>query len=124
MPRSFSRIFSGDIHPEYDFAARYTSMEPALGSGKGRVLIFVVAYRAQRHVVATFQRIPPELFNNDDVHILCIDDASSDETSSVLSEWVRANDIHNVESTLYFIYGVTGNHVYGTSKILRKVHSQ
>jgi hypothetical protein len=27
----FSRIFSGDIHPEYDFAARYTSMEPALG---------------------------------------------------------------------------------------------
>jgi hypothetical protein len=27
----FQRIFSGDIHPEYDFAARYTSMEPALG---------------------------------------------------------------------------------------------
>lgn len=27
----FAKIFSGDIHPEYDFAARYTSMEPALG---------------------------------------------------------------------------------------------
>lgn len=28
---SFQQIFSGDIHPDYDFAARYTSMEPALG---------------------------------------------------------------------------------------------
>lgn len=27
----FGQIFSGDIHPDYDFAARYTSMEPALG---------------------------------------------------------------------------------------------
>jgi hypothetical protein len=27
----FGRIFSGDIHPDFDFAARYTSMEPALG---------------------------------------------------------------------------------------------
>jgi hypothetical protein len=27
----FGNIFSGDIHPDYDFAARYTSMEPALG---------------------------------------------------------------------------------------------
>ncbi len=24
-------MFAGDIHPEYDFTARYTSMEPALG---------------------------------------------------------------------------------------------
>lgn len=74
-------------------------MERALDlakAGRGRVLIFVVAYRAERHVVATFQRIPRELFNDEAVHILCIDDASSDETSSVLSDWVRANDIHNV----------------------------
>jgi len=27
----FNKIFAGDIHPDYDFAARYTSMEPALG---------------------------------------------------------------------------------------------
>jgi hypothetical protein len=27
----FSPLFPGDIHPEYDFTARYTAMEPALG---------------------------------------------------------------------------------------------
>jgi hypothetical protein len=27
----FPQMFAGDIHPEYDFTARYTSMEPALG---------------------------------------------------------------------------------------------
>ena len=29
----FGRIFAGDIHPDFDFSARYTSMEPALGKG-------------------------------------------------------------------------------------------
>jgi hypothetical protein len=28
---SFGQIFGGDIHPDFDFQARYTSMEPALG---------------------------------------------------------------------------------------------
>jgi hypothetical protein len=27
----FGAMFAGDIHPEYDFTARYTAMEPALG---------------------------------------------------------------------------------------------
>ena len=27
----FSPMFAGDLHPEFDFSARYTSMEPALG---------------------------------------------------------------------------------------------
>ena len=30
---NFDKIFSGDIHPDYDFSAKYTSMEPALGKG-------------------------------------------------------------------------------------------
>jgi hypothetical protein len=29
----FSQLFPGDIHPEYDFTVRYTSMEPALSKG-------------------------------------------------------------------------------------------
>ena len=28
---NFGQIFAGDIHPDFDFSARYTSMEPALG---------------------------------------------------------------------------------------------
>jgi hypothetical protein len=31
MGTQFMPLFSGDIHPDYDFSARYTSMEPALG---------------------------------------------------------------------------------------------
>jgi hypothetical protein len=27
----FTPMFAGDLHPEFDFSARYTSMEPALG---------------------------------------------------------------------------------------------
>jgi len=29
--QEFSPMFAGDVHPDYDFTARYTSMEPALG---------------------------------------------------------------------------------------------
>ena len=29
--QKFGRIFGGDIHPDFDFSARYTAMEPALG---------------------------------------------------------------------------------------------
>lgn len=29
--QQFVPLFPGDVHPEYDFSARYTSMEPALG---------------------------------------------------------------------------------------------
>jgi hypothetical protein len=28
---NFGQIFAGDLHPDYDYAARYTAMEPALG---------------------------------------------------------------------------------------------
>jgi len=29
--QQFGKIFGGDIHPDFDFSARYTAMEPALG---------------------------------------------------------------------------------------------
>jgi hypothetical protein len=29
--KNFSQIFGDDIHPDFDFSARYTAMEPALG---------------------------------------------------------------------------------------------
>jgi len=32
--QQFSQIFGDSIHPNFDFAARYTAMEPALGKGK------------------------------------------------------------------------------------------
>ena len=38
--QNFGQIFSGDIHPDFDFCARYTAMEPVLGK----------QYRAQQLV--------------------------------------------------------------------------
>ena len=48
--QGFGQIFSGDIHPDFDFCARYTSMEPVLGK----------QYRAQQLVqlAAAWQKNP------------------------------------------------------------------
>ncbi|MCG6948941.1 MAG: bifunctional glycosyltransferase/class I SAM-dependent methyltransferase [Acidobacteria bacterium] len=60
--------------------------------GSGKILIFVVAYEAERHIVSVFERIPEEIFSDPAVHILCIDDASKDRSAELLMQWVRRND--------------------------------
>ena len=45
-----------------------------------RVLIFIVAYNAEKTIAEVLQRIPSSLNNDYDVEILIIDDASSDAT--------------------------------------------
>src|SRR5262245_66268922 len=67
-----------------------------LRRANGRVLVFIVAYEAERHVRSVFERTPRELFNNDRVHFLLIDDASSDASVRVAREWVEENNIENV----------------------------
>src|SRR5437870_11484973 len=62
----------------------------------GRVLVFIVAYEAEKHVRSVFERIPRELYNNDRVHFLLIDDASSDASVRVARQWVEDNNIDNV----------------------------
>jgi SAM-dependent methyltransferase len=62
----------------------------------GRVLVFVVAYNARQHIRSVFERVPRDLFNDDRVDFLCIDDASSDEGLSVLTQWVRERGVENV----------------------------
>ncbi len=61
-----------------------------------RILIFVVAYQHERLIESLFERIPDELFNNDRVQFLVIDDAGGDATAEVLQRWVDARDICNV----------------------------
>jgi glycosyltransferase involved in cell wall biosynthesis len=60
------------------------------------VLVFVVAYNAERHIRSVFERVPGDLFNNDRVSFLCIDDASRDQGPNVLTDWVRERNIRNV----------------------------
>ena len=59
----------------------------------GRVLVFVVAYQHEKFIEALFERIPKEMFNNDHVHFLVIDDAGGDTTAEVLQKWVDDRDI-------------------------------
>ncbi|MCS7032608.1 MAG: bifunctional glycosyltransferase/class I SAM-dependent methyltransferase [Phycisphaerae bacterium] len=61
-----------------------------------RVLVFIVAYQAQRHATRVLDRVPPDLWDDESVHFLLIDDASRDETISVASEWVRARGVKNI----------------------------
>jgi glycosyltransferase involved in cell wall biosynthesis len=66
------------------------------GRGFGRVLVFVVAYRAERHIESVFERVPKQLFNDDRVQFLVIDDAGGDATAEVLQRWLDARGIRNV----------------------------
>lgn len=63
---------------------------------KGKILVFIVAYGAEKLIAPTLDRIPKELFDSDRIHFLCIDDASSDETATVAAEWVRTHGYRNV----------------------------
>jgi glycosyltransferase involved in cell wall biosynthesis len=45
-----------------------------------RLLVFVVAYNAERTIDSVLHRIPPELLHEYDVEVLVIDDSSEDDT--------------------------------------------
>jgi len=62
-------------------------------SRQGRVLVFVVAYEAERHLTSVFQRVPVELFNSARVEFLVIDDASRDAGARGLSDWLQQHDV-------------------------------
>jgi glycosyltransferase involved in cell wall biosynthesis len=60
------------------------------------VLVFVVAYHAERHLCSVFERVPAELFNDPQVDFLVIDDASNDAGPDRLAQWVAGRGYHNV----------------------------
>jgi len=53
-----------------------------------RVLIFVVAYEAERHIIDTLTRIPHEALSQINYHTLIIDDASQDRTSDLVASYI------------------------------------
>ena len=63
-------------------------MSPAgLPSAKQRLLIFVIAYRAEKTLTGVLSRIPPTIFEGFDCEILVVDDASTDRTFEIGHEW-------------------------------------
>jgi len=55
-------------------------MPGTTASPRRRLLVFIVAYNAERTIARTLTRIPPGLLGRFDVEVLVIDDASSDRT--------------------------------------------
>ena len=51
-----------------------------MNSAKPRLLIFIVAYFAERTIEKVVRRIPPDLLDAYDVEVLIIDDGSTDRT--------------------------------------------
>ena len=63
---------------------------------RGKVLVFIVAYHAAKHLCAVLDRIPKTLLNNPQVEILVIDDGSTDEGVARGREWAEEHDAKNV----------------------------
>ena len=66
-------------------AAAQVEARPA---GIGSILVLIVAYEAREHVVGTLQRIPRSLLEDPRVRLVCIDDASTDDTYDMARRWV------------------------------------
>ncbi|KAA3622584.1 MAG: glycosyltransferase family 2 protein, partial [Proteobacteria bacterium] len=68
---------------------------------KKRLLVFIVAYNAERTIEDVLRRIPPEVGDHFDVEILIIDDASEDDTFE-RSELVNRTGVIPFKITVLF----------------------
>jgi glycosyltransferase involved in cell wall biosynthesis len=76
-------------------------MESDSQSSLGRLLIFIVAYNAERTIESVLKRIPLSLTDTYDVEILIIDDSSQDNTF-IRSELARRSGIVPFKMTVLF----------------------
>jgi 2-polyprenyl-3-methyl-5-hydroxy-6-metoxy-1,4-benzoquinol methylase/glycosyltransferase involved in cell wall biosynthesis len=60
-----------------------------------RVLVFIVAYEAERHIVSVLERVPKDLWNSREIHFLMIDDGSRDKGVSEASNWLERHEVTN-----------------------------
>ena len=63
---------------------------------KSKVLIFIVAYHAEKHIESVLERIPESVRRSERVHILCVDDASSDQSARTAAAWAEKNHHSNI----------------------------
>jgi len=59
------------------------------------ILVFIVSFEAEREIRKTLERIPESLLRRKNVHFLCIDDASPDDSASIAQEWIRQHGLKN-----------------------------
>lgn len=77
------------IAPNADRAESTSAADP-------RILVFVVAYEAERHLCSVFERVPENWLHREDVHFVCIDDASTDGGADLLRDWLAERNVENV----------------------------
>jgi glycosyltransferase involved in cell wall biosynthesis len=65
---------------------------------KPRILIFIVAYKAESHIESVLDRIPSDIWesNKFDTEILVVDDASGDETAKRATQHMKENYRNNM----------------------------
>ncbi len=79
-----------------DMILHSTDRASAFPQITGRVLVFIVAYEAQKHIADVLNRVPKQLWSDQDVHFLVIDDASSDRSISVAADWAKDHGVTNL----------------------------
>jgi glycosyltransferase involved in cell wall biosynthesis len=67
-----------------------------MAARRPRVLIFVIAYRAETTLERVLDRIPKTLFTSHDCEILVVDDASADRTFEIGRSWQASHPEHRV----------------------------
>jgi glycosyltransferase involved in cell wall biosynthesis len=70
-------------------------MESGSDVPRERVLIFIVAYNAERHIESVLARLPETIFNHTHFHLLIIDDSSYDESASRAAAWLQHREVGN-----------------------------
>lgn len=70
-------------------------LQNEFGSSR-RVLVFIVAYDAEKHIASVLERIDRALYNAPNIHFLIIDDASPDASASVARDWITEHSVQNV----------------------------
>lgn len=88
---------------------------------RGRLLIFIVAYNAEKTIEAVIKRIPIGLSRSYDVEILIIDDSSQDETFAKSELIKRSGDVPFTMTVLFnpVNQGYGGNQKIGFHYALR-----
>ena len=81
---------------------------------KKRLLIFIVAYNAEKTISWVLKRIPTSIKNNFNVEVLIIDDKSSDNTSKVGKEFASNN---NFKFSIKILYNRINQGYGGNQKI-------
>ena len=74
-----------------------------------RTLICIVAYQAERHVEEVLRRLPKDIWNSKEYHVLLSDDASSDDTTGKAKQTLKELGANYTIFKLHRNQGYGGN---------------